>query len=44
MAMGRLGKESRLKGFDWGSCLLYGCVRRPTAPGQLSVKELAEAV
>jgi 3-dehydroquinate dehydratase-1 len=40
LAMGRLGRVSRLEGFRWGSCLTYGFVRRRAAPGQTSVRDL----
>jgi 3-dehydroquinate dehydratase-1 len=43
LAMGPLGRASRLDGFSKGSCLTYGFVRKPVAPGQLSVKEIARA-
>jgi 3-dehydroquinate dehydratase I len=42
IAMGPKGVDSRVNGARWGSCLTYGYVRRPAAPGQLSVRELAE--
>ena len=44
LPMGPKGRESRKNGFEYGSCLTYGYVRRPTAPGQFSVRELAKAV
>jgi 3-dehydroquinate dehydratase-1 len=39
IAMGSLGKGSRLDGFHWGSCLTYGYVRKPLAPGQMKIKK-----
>jgi 3-dehydroquinate dehydratase-1 len=42
IAMGRPGKDSRLNGFCFGSCMSYGHVGKATAPGQVSVKKLAE--
>ncbi|MBI4396535.1 MAG: type I 3-dehydroquinate dehydratase [Elusimicrobia bacterium] len=42
LAMGPLGRESRKEGFRWGSCLSYGYVRKPMAPGQWPVRELAK--
>ena len=39
-AMGPLGVGSRIAFGMAGSLLTYGCVGRPTAPGQLSVAEL----
>jgi 3-dehydroquinate dehydratase-1 len=43
--LGSLGKEIRAGG-GWacGSCLTYGYVRRPLAPGQLPVNRLAAAL
>ena len=40
IAMGEIGRISRVAGFLFGSCLTYGYVNKPTAPGQLSVSEL----
>ena len=42
IAMGELGRISRAAGFLFGSCLTYGYVNKPTAPGQLSVSEIVE--
>jgi 3-dehydroquinate dehydratase-1 len=39
-AMGPLGVGSRIAFGMAGSLLTYGCVGRPTAPGQLAVAEL----
>lgn len=48
MGMGPLGVESRLRLVLAGSCLVYGFLDEPTAPGQLSadewVKRLSEAL
>ncbi len=44
IAMGPLGKDTRREGFRWGSCLTYGYVRKPLAPGQLPVKQLAQTL
>jgi len=41
--MGPMGRASRLNGFSKGSCLTYGYVRRPVAPGQIAVKEILRA-
>ena len=38
--MGPRGQETRREGYRWGSCLTYGYVRKPLAPGQISVQEL----
>jgi 3-dehydroquinate dehydratase I len=43
IAMGALGRPSRLDGFQHGSCLTYARVRRATAPGQLTVQEIVDA-
>jgi 3-dehydroquinate dehydratase-1 len=40
--MGPLGTEMRKQAFHYKSCLTFGYVRKPTAPGQVSVKELIE--
>jgi len=42
IAMGEIGTPSRIAGFSCGSCMTYGYVNKPTAPGQLSVKELSD--
>ncbi len=42
IAMGELGKISRLAGFCFGSCLTYGFVKRSAAPGQVPVRDLAQ--
>jgi 3-dehydroquinate dehydratase I len=44
ISMGLLGKESRLSPARWGSCLTYGFIGKPAAPGQVSVKKLARAL
>ena len=41
IAMGPLGRETRLEPRRWGSCLTFASVGRPGAPGQLGVKEAA---
>ncbi len=41
ISMGELGSISRIVGFAYGSCITYGYVNGPNAPGQLSVKELS---
>lgn len=42
MSMGKLGNISRLCGETFGSCVTFGAHRRPSAPGQYPMKELAE--
>lgn len=42
IAMGELGRVSRIIGFSFGSSLTYGYIQKTTAPGQISVKKLAE--
>ena len=42
IAMGDIGRLSRVGGFLFGSCLTYGYMNKPTAPGQVSVTELVE--
>jgi 3-dehydroquinate dehydratase-1 len=41
IAMGPLGRKTRVEPRRWGSCLTFASVGRPSAPGQLGVKELA---
>ncbi|KRL62257.1 3-dehydroquinate dehydratase, type I [Lactobacillus psittaci DSM 15354] len=43
MAMGDLGKVSRIAGQVFGSCLSFGAVGKSSAPGQLSIRDLREA-
>lgn len=42
MSMGAAGLPSRVFGFLFGSLITYGYVTNPSAPGQLSVAELAD--
>lgn len=42
MGMGALGKLSRLVLAEAGSCLNYGYLEKPNAPGQWSARELSE--
>ena len=44
ISMGHSGKASRILFPLFGSLMTYGCVGRRTAPGQLSVEELREAL
>lgn len=41
IVMGEQGKIFRVAGFSFGSCLTYGYVNHITAPGQISIAELA---
>lgn len=43
MGMGPLGPQSRIELAEAGSCLTYGYLDRPAAPGQLSCLELRAA-
>ena len=38
--MGEVGGISRAAGFLYGSCITYGYMNKPTAPGQISVQKL----
>ena len=40
MAMGDLGKVTRVSGELFGSCLTFASVGRASAPGQIAVDEL----
>jgi len=40
IAMGEVGGISRASGFLYGSCMTYGYMNKPTAPGQISVEKL----
>ena len=40
IAMGEVGGISRASGFLYGSCITYGYIGKPTAPGQVSVEKL----
>ncbi|MCJ7444026.1 MAG: type I 3-dehydroquinate dehydratase [Methanotrichaceae archaeon] len=44
IAMGKLGRHLRVISPFYGSVLTYGFVSRPTAPGQMSVSELSQAI
>lgn len=43
MAMGDLGKVSRIAGQVFGSSLSFGAVGQTSAPGQLSISDLRNA-
>ncbi len=44
IAMGELGQISRTKAFSFGSCLTYGHIGKPAAPGQVSINELVREI
>lgn len=44
MSMGELGAVSRLMGEVFGSALTFGALKKVSAPGQIAVKELKEAL
>jgi 3-dehydroquinate dehydratase-1 len=44
IAMGDLGKHLRVISAFYGSVLTFGYVSQPTAPGQMSVSELCQAI
>ncbi len=44
IAMGDLGKHSRIMAPVYGSLLTYGYVRKPVAPGQMRVDEILEGL
>ena len=44
ISMGALGIDSRAKCVETGSCITFGCVGRPSAPGQLPIQQLRDAV
>ncbi|MDD1757962.1 MAG: type I 3-dehydroquinate dehydratase [Methanotrichaceae archaeon] len=44
IAMGKLGKHLRALSSIYGSVLTYGYISQPTAPGQMSVSELRQAI
>ena len=40
MSMGAMGLVSRIAGENFGSSVTFGCIGRPSAPGQIDVREL----
>ena len=44
MSMGAMGSVSRLCGEAFGSCLTFGCIGKPSAPGQVDTEELTEGL
>ena len=44
MAMGDLGKVTRIAGAVFGSALTFGTVGTASAPGQLSIADLRQAL
>lgn len=44
IAMGDLGRHSRVVACRYGSLLTYGCVEKPVAPGQIRIDQLKTAL
>ncbi|MDG6243428.1 MAG: type I 3-dehydroquinate dehydratase [Methanolobus sp.] len=44
IAMGQIGKHSRIVAPCYGSCLTYGAIARAVAPGQIKIHELRSAL
>ncbi len=44
IAMGELGRHSRVVACRYGSLLTYGCVEKPVAPGQIRIDQLKMAL
>lgn len=44
ISMGSLGLESRILGETFGSAMTFGCLGRPSAPGQMNVEALAQVL
>lgn len=44
MSMGEQGMVSRIAGENFGSAVTFGCVGKPSAPGQIEVKELKKMI
>lgn len=44
IAMGMLGKHSRIMAPVYGSVLTYGYVKKPVAPGQMRVDKIIEGL
>lgn len=44
MSMGGQGMVSRIAGESFGSAVTFGCVGKPSAPGQIEVKELKKLI
>jgi 3-dehydroquinate dehydratase-1 len=44
IAMGDLGRHSRVIACRYGSLLTYGCVEKPVAPGQIRIDQLKRAL
>lgn len=42
MAMGELGKLSRMCGLVFGSAVTFGCVEKSSAPGQIEIEKLRQ--
>jgi len=41
ISMGNIGLESRICGEAFGSAMTFGCLGKPSAPGQMEVEQLA---
>lgn len=44
MSMGKYGMISRMTGEVFGSCITFGCVGKPSAPGQIEANRLSTAL
>ena len=44
ISMGGLGLESRICGEAFGSAMTFGCLGKPSAPGQMEVEQLAQVL
>ena len=44
MAMGALGKVTRMAGESFGSAVTFGCMGKASAPGQIEVEQLRQAM
>lgn len=42
MSMGRMGVLSRIAGESFGSAVTFGCIGKPSAPGQLEAEQLRQ--
>ena len=44
MAMGDLGKITRIDGISFGSAVTFGCLGKASAPGQIEVENLRKTL
>ena len=44
MAMGDLGKITRIAGISFGSAVTFGCLGKASAPGQIEVENLRKTL